>query len=58
MEASSVFAPTNGRTFIFLAGVWDPHLEEASVQVRNRFRIPTALGEYYMALKFQLQLKD
>ncbi|CAK8987900.1 Uncharacterized protein SCF082_LOCUS1163 [Durusdinium trenchii] len=27
-------------------------------QVRNRFRIPTALGEYYMALKFQLQLKD
>lgn len=27
-------------------------------QVRNHFRIPTALGEYYIALKFQLQLKD
>ncbi|CAJ1359160.1 unnamed protein product [Effrenium voratum] len=27
-------------------------------QVRNRFRVPTNLGEYFMALKFQLQLRD
>ena len=33
---------------------WPVHLFR---QVRNHFRIPTALGEYYIALKFQLQLK-